>query len=660
MAGLILVLDPGGIVAFDLPKSLFSRGLEWLTGGVLLLSFLTYGAAILPLTRLHLAVLALVAANLLSAVFAENAYVAAFGELDRYLGLTFVGDMAVLYLACAVAFRSLDDWLALASTIGLATGAAIAYGAVQSAGLDPISWQESPAGRPFATFGNADQFGHFLSVAFGLGLGVSAAARGARARLRRAVGAALAASALVVAASIATRGSLLGIAAALAVLVPLLVRLDGITPRALRRTGVVAVVSLALLAAVLAVSPLGARSLATLGGVGIQDRLVIYESGARAFVDRPLLGYGPDNFGVAYPRYRQVRSLAVAGINTPQTSAHDWILDAAVATGSLGLLALLALIAVSTWTVWSTVLARLPAVGAPVLLAWTAYWAHGLVAVGSVAVGWLPWASLGAIAAIAGERTQPKPVRRVHPAIAALVLATAALGALSGGSSFLANRDAGEAETARASDDPAGAVAAAESAVRRDPGRADYWNVLGLARDGLAVWRASGDAYAEAARRAPYLETYWANLSRSRARQALAGDESSGGAAAALAAADAAARVDPNNPEGHAVLAEIALAFSRCDLALRSAATAISLYQGDPRYDRWAASASACSSDPAAARPLLERAIAAKDSPALHVAAAKVALRLGDRSAAREHAERALRLEPLNTDAQAVLRETGP
>ena len=57
---------------------------------------------IFPRTRLHLIAAAFVLASAIWALFAENTYLALYGDRDRYLGLTFVVDMAVLYLAVAV------------------------------------------------------------------------------------------------------------------------------------------------------------------------------------------------------------------------------------------------------------------------------------------------------------------------------------------------------------------------------------------------------------------------------------------------------------------------------------------------------------------------------------------------------------------------------
>ena len=61
--GLVLIFDVSGLQAFDFPKSLFSRATEWLLVGELIAAVAFYGPAILPRTRLHLAVAAFLLAN---------------------------------------------------------------------------------------------------------------------------------------------------------------------------------------------------------------------------------------------------------------------------------------------------------------------------------------------------------------------------------------------------------------------------------------------------------------------------------------------------------------------------------------------------------------------------------------------------------------------
>ena len=564
IALLIVVFDPNGLIAFDLPKSLASRAIEWPIGLVLGILVIEHGRSIIPRSRLHLAVLALASAWLIAAWFAQDRYLALFGEDDRYLGLTYLADMIILYIACAVAVREARDTTLLFAAIAIGASVALGYAAAQAVGADPFSWQDASTSRPFSTFGNPDHFGHFLSVLFGLAFGAAVAARSLVAKTAGAVGvgASLAAASIV-----ATRGTALGIVAS-ALAAPLVAPARR---RAVVGTGLIAIALLAIFTT----TPLGDRMRATLAGA-TQDRTTFWAASVRAYAARPVTGYGPDNFRFAYAQHRPSPAEVPLAIE-PQSSAHDWLLDAAAMTGSLGLIGLLVLFIVGTLEL--SALARpMPGVGVALLLCWCAYWAHALVAVGSIAIGWVPWVALG-VAVGLRPRSPVQRIRSVPRWSAALALIVTIVVAATGARAFLANRDALAMERAAAVGDSQGALVAAASAVARDGARAENWNRLGVALDGLEVWQGSLDAYREAAARRPYEPIYWANVARSDARLALAGHV--GAREEAFAAARRAVEADPNSSVGHAILSEIAIVFGMCDLARTEAAVASALGRTD-------------------------------------------------------------------------------
>jgi cytochrome c-type biogenesis protein CcmH/NrfG len=285
------------------------------------------------------------------------------------------------------------------------------------------------------------------------------------------------------------------------------------------------------------------------------------------------------------------------------------------------------------------------------------YWAHALVAVGSISVDWLPWVALGGIASVAPRWASSTPRRRSFAALAVVTLALAAIvGAVTEWPAFAANRTAGVTRQ-EAATRPFVAVAAGESAVRQDSGRAEYWDWLGAAYGASGRWREAAAAHAEAAARAPHDWAYWANLATSQVHGAAAeGDDQL--LRDGLAAARHAVEVDPYEPRVHVVLAQTAAAATSDDLALSSAATAVAL---DPRQnlDELVARVTARAIDPSKAKDLLEQMVRLRDTAALHVALAQVALKLGDLSTARVHALRALELAPANGEAQQILRVTG-
>jgi tetratricopeptide (TPR) repeat protein len=645
IVALILAFDPAGLQAFDLPKSLLSRALSWLLAGFIALALVRFGTAIVPRTRLHLAVAIFLVVNLISALLAHDLYLAIFGEQGRYLGVTFLLDMAVLYLAVAIAFRGAADIAVLGLAIAVATLGALGYAAAQYAGLDPIRWSAdvAPAGGQFAlpifgTFGQPDFLGHYLSVLFAGGLAVAAAGRPFILRLG---GAAFVLLALVAGIVVGTRGTVLGIAAALFAL-----GLAAVSFRSRRLTAVRLVVPALAAVAVLAslvLLPLGARESDAWQGLG-SGRLRIYASAALAFLDRPVLGYGPDSFAVAYPQHR-VDPPPLA--NDAQTSAHDWVLQAAVTTGLVGLVALVVLLIAFARALWIA-LPRAPFVGLVVLLAMAAYWAHAFVATGAVAVDWVPWTGFGLIAAIAAPTGGRVATQRPIPAVVLVPIVVLMVGgALVGNNAYRANEDAGTARRALAEGSIDVAIRSAEAAVARDPGRAEYWNWLGLARERSGSYAAAADAYAEATRRAPHEPTYWSNLALALARQASAGE--------AVTAARKAVEVDPTGWRANEVLAEVALAVGQDDLALRAAVGTIVLEKGNAAMQAIAADAASSVSDLAEAARLLDSALAVHESAVLHVARAEIALRSKDLDTARRHATRALELDPNNAEAGRLL-----
>ena len=571
IAALVLVLDPAGLVAFQLPKALASRAFEWAIAAALAFALVRYGRAIVPRHRAHVSVLGLLAAWAAAAVFAADRYVAIFGDPENYLGLTFIVDMVVLYLAVSVAvLRERDVFVLLVATLA-AGAAAIAYGGAQSLGADPLAWAADPRTRPFASFGNPDHFGQFLSVFFGLALGLAIAMIG-RTRLLATIGVI---AALVISAIVATRATLLGVGAALVA--------AAFAHRTTTRALTVAAGAIAVVGLGFAFTPLGQRFIA--GGV-VSDRLTLWAIALRATLARPIFGYGPDNFRAAFAANRTAESLPLLGPG-PQATAHNWILDASTTTGIVGLGALVVLLAVGTIELWRLATER-PAAGLPLLLGWAAYWTDGLVAAASMAAVWYPWVALGCAVALRGARATEMAERHL-PRLAAIALATIALiGAASGGRALQADRDAWSSEDAAHFGARDTALTFADRAAARDGGRADYWNRLGLAFEAEGLTTEAASAYREAASRGPYEAVYWANLARARARiagsDATLRDESIG-------AARQATIVDPNAPVGHVALAEIATAFGHCDLARAEAARAAAL---EPGHDELVSRAGAC------------------------------------------------------------------
>src|SRR5687767_1040713 len=156
LAIFVLVFDPSVRNVFDLPKATFTHALAWLLLGVVVVIALLDGVKV-PASPLFLAFYATLAAELLTTATATNQYVAFFGEVGRYLGLTTHSVLALITVTIALAadYPRRTSWLAW-SVGGLAVAASV-YAVIQALGADPVRWADLDSqARPFATLGNPD------------------------------------------------------------------------------------------------------------------------------------------------------------------------------------------------------------------------------------------------------------------------------------------------------------------------------------------------------------------------------------------------------------------------------------------------------------------------------------------------------------------------
>jgi tetratricopeptide (TPR) repeat protein len=306
-------------------------------------------------------------------------------------------------------------------------------------------------------------------------------------------------------------------------------------------------------------------------------------------------------------------------------------------------------------SLWRIGVQRSAIVAGPLFAGLTAYYVQALVSVGSISVDWFPWFCFGSVAGLAGM-SRPTTARH-RPLIGVPLVLLAAAGVVFPNAAFQANRDGGAARGDLVAGRVEAAISAAELAVDRDPGRAAYWSLLGLAREKAERWRDAATAYEEATVRAPHAAPYWNALALARRRQAEAKDDPQAAGAAAVHAAVRAVEVDPNGLSVNENLADLAYEFGEFDVALRAAVKTVVLYDGYPTYGGVAVLAAARLSDLGAARRLLEDAVTVEETPQLRLALAVTAVRMNDRVAARENAQRALALSPNYKEAADLLAQ---
>ncbi|HEV8537184.1 MAG TPA: O-antigen ligase family protein [Candidatus Limnocylindria bacterium] len=658
VAILMLAFDPSVLNVFDLTKATFSHALAWPLLGVLVVVALVGGLRI-PVTPLFIAFYLVLATEVLATATATNQYVATYGEVGRYLGLTTHAVLALVAVALAV---SLDyprrlSWLGWA--LGGASVVAGVYAIQQALGADPVRWTDQNSRlRPFATFGNPDFYGQFLSgVALACAAALAFGAAGRRLWLVLTLGS-LGLMTVGLMVIVATRGSVIGVIGGAFVLGVLWLRRTGISRHAMTRFAAALVASLLAFGLVLVTTPLGGRVLDISRGVGLRDRVLLYDSAVRMFLDHPVAGVGFENFAVVYPRYQQAEWFALVGPNTTNTSAHSWIFHVAATTGLVGLLANFGLLAAFAAHAWR----RAPEPDSTGLLvaavATAAFYGSGLVLPGAQSIQWIPWACVG-VALASDLRTARTvavlPPLRIPTAVRVLIAVGLAVVALTQLGPLSANRSAKNAQNALGSAPASRAVEAARNATATDPGRAVYWNDLGRAVELVPDLAGARRAYREATARSPYTPAFWWNLGRMEQEFAKQGE--AGAREAAYDAMRRAIAAGPQNSESYDRFARLQLALSDYAGAIENELQAIHYLPTEPRFYTVASEAARQARDTNASLDFLRAGVAATDSNELRLTLARGLIDADRIAEARTVLRDALAKEPSNATAVALMKQ---
>lgn len=344
-----LIVLPGVVDDSDvLPKVLVTRAVVLLLGLLLLARVLVTREVRLRRTPLDLPVLAIVASAALSTVLSVNPTLSIVGGYARYEGLVTIATYAGLFwlgaqfiteprrarlllramLAGASVECVLACWQALATSLG--------------ADLNVFGERSTIFGgvaRAFGTMANPNNLAIWLAMLIPVGLYETISARALRGRALAA-----AVTLLMTVTIVITFGRSAWIGALCGVLLTAVLcarRVDS------RRALIVAAGSVVVAAGVLAAAgaiterlgvpffgPVSQRlsSLADPGSGTGGVRLHFYADTVRMVAQRPLVGYGPDTFGLVYPSH-------TTGDWTPGEivdKAHSDILQVAASQGELG------------------------------------------------------------------------------------------------------------------------------------------------------------------------------------------------------------------------------------------------------------------------------------------------------------------------------------
>ena len=356
---------------------------------------------------LVLAAIAFLLSAAISTVFSVSPHTSFYGHHDDFEGMLTLLGYGIVFAAARWTIRTDDEVQLLMAAIALASSAATAYGFLQVFNQDPLEWADysiiGGSRRPFATFGHPNFLGAYLVLALPCVAWLSIRAGGV-VRIALFV---LAAAMLVLTLLTLSRAAWLGLAFATLTAFAgwRLARVAG-SNRILAGSAVFAlVVVIVAMAATPRISERAERFFDSAG------RLEIWQAAWKIFLDRPLIGCGPDLFAQMFGRYGSIAYRNDAWGQTPGR-AHNELLHIMATQGSLGLVAVLAALAALAYTLcraWRCqpkqrplLVALASALGG---FAVTELFGFTVIACGSLA------SVLCAIASRLGERQEPSSAR---------------------------------------------------------------------------------------------------------------------------------------------------------------------------------------------------------------------------------------------------------
>jgi O-antigen ligase/Flp pilus assembly protein TadD len=645
----VLVFYPPASDSFALPKSVVSHVSALLLFACVVWLVARYGRAILRITPIHLAMLALVVAFVLATPFAVDRTIGLFGAARRQLGLDQLLDDALLFAAVAMLFPVARDRARLAFGLLVLSAPVAAYGLLQLSGHDFVQYLEVPGARVIAAFGQPDTAGAFFGMLAIAALAVAAWPWGYALRAARVFAAAMAAVAVVLAAGTGARTAIVAVVAGLvAFALILLVGRLRVHMDMRRLTGATAAATLLLGGAFVLLAPALAPRFAASG----ESRLEIWSTAMRAIAQRPILGVGPDNFVAVYPALHDIRSIVFSSTEL-QNSTHDVFLYMATSAGLLGLAAFVAVLVLTAVRAVQAAADR--RADALILVLLAAYVGQGLVTITDMGLEWIPFAVAGLAGASwprAVVRERPGPRRIEQAAAAALVtFAVAVVLSLSQFTRIQASVLAGDADAALRAGQPLTGVERARLALLIDNTRAETWGLFGTALSQAGNASAAGSAFEEATNRQPWNPVYWRDLALTWAARGEMGK--------AMSYLERTIAADPYDLAANDLLAKLAFNAGNWQRALDAGSLAVQLDPIDTAKYEAPARAAIQLQQWSRAEDLLKRAIAQKDTAHQRVLLATVYVGMGRIPDAAAQVDLALAVEPGNQEAIALKQQIG-
>lgn len=556
-----LAFLPNIVDEFVLPKLLLIRLLVIILGILLLVGWSLQGAITWRRTPLDWPLLAFIGSAALSSVFAVNQFVAIFGTYDRWEGLFTIVTYALLFWLAAQFTPGEPDARGLTWSL-LCSGYIVAGIAVLQSGFGLLGGGYFAVGgaiRADATLANPDFLGVFLAMLLPIALGKLISQRPFYTRILAANLVIVLAVALVLT---YTRAAWIG--ASIGTVVVLSLRRGQVHLWPALAFGATLLIGVALIAGAKAtqtgnnqvgvVNTLYARvvSIADLSAGTESHRLQIWRDTLPLIASRPVLGFGPDNFGVVFPPFQTGNQLG-----TLWDKPHEELLGTAATQGIVGVLAYLWIIVAFVRAFWVGRRRR----GAVALFGgWVAYELTLQVNFSYIPTSAPFWLLAAAAIVTWDPNVQPVRVAALHrmvatPTLAAGSLLLAALTIPTVILPFVADADyyssqaAGDLQQARFLIAHARTLAPFDATYATQAG--DF--ALDLDSSGNTSpntdWAGALEAYSSAARLGSYAPETFQHLAIT--------EEHLGDHAAAVAAARRALELDPYDANSRALLAKL-------------------------------------------------------------------------------------------------------
>ncbi|HYT11140.1 MAG TPA: O-antigen ligase family protein [Candidatus Nitrosopolaris sp.] len=425
-----LAFLPNIVDEFVLPKLLLARVLIAVSVVLLLVRWLRQGTLTWRRTPLDLPLLAFIGSAALSTIFAINRNVAIFGTYDRWEGLLTIVTYGLVYWLTVQLLSGESDARGLTWSL-LLSGYLIAAIAILQSAFGLFGGGYFTTGnnviRPDVTLANPDFLGIFLAMLLPVAFAKLISRRPMTTRV-------LAANLVIVLffgllASF-TRAAWIG--AVIGVVVVLVLRRGRFHVRPFVISVAVVVVGFAVLAGVAAARPSGGgigqalmariASIANLSSGTQNERIATWGDTLPLIASRPILGYGPDTFGLVYPQFQRGNQHFVLW-----DKPHQDALGVAASQGLIGLLAYIWILVAFVRAFWKGRTLR----GAVALFAgWIAY----VVAI-QFDFSWIPtslpfWLFAAAAIVTWSPKIEPLRVAQFPRRIAVPVLAAGSIALL--------------------------------------------------------------------------------------------------------------------------------------------------------------------------------------------------------------------------------------